>query len=361
MVKHPKRVLVLYDLPELTDGHDDPRYLLDHEDRPTERDVARAIKRLGMDLSTYGIYNDIPALLRALQITKPDVVFNLCETYLGSRNYEGDIASLLELAGVAYTGSRPAALHLCKDKGATKKIAAWDHIPVPAFKVFPQDAPRFSTFQASFPLIVKPLGLEASEGISQASIVHDWPSCEERVSWVMRKFKSDVIVEEYIHGREIYVGVMADGGNLWTFPPRELFFKNLDKKEPMVATYKAKWDNHYRARWGVSTGRASAIDKTIEETLSEQSLRLFKSLGLRGYARFDWRLDENSVPVFIEVNPNPALSHDDDFAKAGKAAGFAYSELVAKIISSALAEASSAQTINSDVDQSEARAHRLVG
>lgn len=338
MARPPLRVLVLYDLPELVSEHDDPRYLIDHSDRPTERDVVRAIKRLSMELHVHGVFNDMNNLISKVSLLKPDVIFNLCETYRGNRSHEGDIASILELSGFPYTGSRPAALHLCKDKGTTKKIADWDDIRVPAFKMFGRDDFTFEAFDAKFPLIVKPLDREASEGISQASIVHDWTACEERASWVASKLKSDVIVEEYIHGREVYVGVVNRNGVIETLPTRELFFENLDKDEPMVATYRAKWDDNYRARWGISTGSAANLSKLQVETLSQQSIKIFKSLGLQGYARIDWRIAQDGAPVFLEANPNPALSHDDDFAKAAKSAGISYQELIAHIIAAALVD-----------------------
>jgi D-alanine-D-alanine ligase len=204
--------------------------------------------------------------------------------------------------------------------------------------MFSRDDFKFEAFDAKFPLIVKPLDREASEGISKASIVHDWTACEERASWVASKLKSDVIVEEYIHGREVYIGVVNRNGVIETLPPRELFFENLDKDEPMVATYRAKWDENYRARWGISTSSAANLSKGQLETLSQQSIKIFKSLGLQGYARIDWRLTQDGFPVFLEANPNPALSHDDDFAKAAKSAGISYQELIAHIIAATLVD-----------------------
>lgn len=336
MSKRPKRVLVLYDLPEPVAEHADPRYLLDHDDRPTEKDVCRAIKKLGLELFVHGVFDQAGELWNRLADIKPDVVFNLCETFRGDRSHEGDVASVLELANLPYTGSQPAALHLCKDKGATKKIVGWDGVNVPAFKVYSKEEFKFEAFDAVFPLIVKPLNREASEGIAKASIVESWDACKERATWVAQRLQSDVIVEEYIHGRELYVGVMECGSVIKAFPPRELFFDKLDKEEPMVATYKAKWDNDYRVRWGISTGRAGPMSEAVAKTLKEASIKVFKSLGLTGYARMDWRLNSLGEPVFLEANPNPALSQDDDFALAAKSAGVSYGELIARIIESAI-------------------------
>ena len=338
MSKNPKRILVLYDLPERVANHDQPEYLLNHNDRPTERDITRAIKRMGLELHVHGVYDEVKELWRKIETIKPDLIFNLCETSRGDRSHEGDVASMLELARVPYTGSRPSALHLCKDKGATKKIAGWDGIKVPAFKVYSHEIYKFERFSGQFPLIVKPLNREASEGIAQASVVNDWKACEERANWVVGRLKSDVIVEEYIHGRELYVGVVEDNNGLRVLPPRELFIANLGKADPMVATYRAKWDEAYRAKWGISTGRALNLPAETSKSIIAASIKMFRAFGLRGYARLDWRLTEAGQPVFLEANPNPALAIDDDFAKAAKLGGYSYGELIAVIIGSALSE-----------------------
>jgi D-alanine-D-alanine ligase len=332
----PQRVLVVYDLPEPVAQHENLKYLVDNEDRPTERDVVRTLKKLGHEVFVHGIYDDVSSLWKKIHDLDPDVVFNLCETFYGDRTYEGDVASLLSLSKTPFTGSSASALHVCKDKGMTKKIAVWEGASVPAFAVFAHDDFRFNSFECEFPLIVKPLNREASEGISQASIVYDWSQCEERAKWVATKLKTDVIVEEFIHGRELYVAVLETENGVIALPPRELFFANLGKQDPMVATYKAKWDDDYRSRWGISTAQASELTAEAQSKLQIDSVQLFKSLGLKGYARVDWRMNEKNDPILLEVNPNPALSIDDDFAKSAKSAGINYGSLINEILKAAL-------------------------
>ena len=336
MTREPLKVLLVYDLPEPVARHDRVRYLTENTERPTERDVARALVKAGHDVHVHGVYDDVTALWGKLNALSPDVVFNLCETFNGDRSYEGDVASILSLARVPFTGSPGAALHLCKDKGLSKKIAEWEGIKIPAFAVFPREEFKFERFNCEFPLIVKPLNREASEGISQASIVYDWAQCEERARWVATKLQCDVIVEEFVHGRELYVGVFESGEGITALPARELYFANLDKNNPMVATYKAKWDDDYRDRWGISTGAAATMTEAAQSRLLTDSVRLFKSLGLRGYARVDWRMNERNEPVLLEVNPNPALAQDDDFAKAAKSAGKGYVDLIDEILRAAV-------------------------
>ncbi len=335
MANKPLHVLVLYDLPEPTVDHSQQNYLLKNEDRPTERDVCRAIQKLGMQLSVFGVFDDVSAVSNEIRRCKPDVIFNLCETFRGDRSHEGNVAALIELEGVVMTGSHSDALHLCKDKAITKKILGYDGIRVPRFYT----AARGELFEASkvsFPSIVKPLNREASEGIAQASVVHDQKSCAERVSFIHKSLNADAIVEEFIHGRELYVGVLSMGAEVQALPARELFMHNLKNDQAMIATYRAKWDDEYRERWGVTTSRSGPIPAVVSQKLFDDSIKIFSSLGMRGYARMDWRMTSDGEPVFLEANPNPALAQNDDFAKAAKTRGFSYTELILTIIESAL-------------------------
>lgn len=335
MATKPLHVLVLYDLPEPRADHENAAELMKDDDRPTERDVCRAIHKLGMKLSFCGVFDDISAISRSINLAKPDVIFNLCETFRGDRAHEGHIAALIELTGVPMTGSRSDALHLCKDKAITKKVLGYDDIRVPQFMHVPKGS-SISKSKMVFPAIVKPLNREASEGIAQASVVYDLESCIDRISFIHKSLNADVIVEEFIHGRELYVGVVEKDAGLVALPPRELFMHHLKPDQAMVATYRAKWDDDYRERWGVTTSKAAPIPALVQEKLANDSIKIFKSLGMRGYARMDWRMTTGGEPVFLEANPNPALAQDDDFAKAAKTFGLSYGELILTILRSAI-------------------------
>lgn len=335
MATKPLHVLVLYDLPEPLVDHENTASLMKDDDRPTERDVCRAIQKLGMKLSVCGIFDDISAISKNIKLAKPDVIFNLCETFRGDRAHEGNIAALIELTGIPMTGSRSDALHLCKDKAITKKILGYDDIRVPKF-MHVAKGDTAAKNKMIFPAIVKPLNREASEGIAQASVVYDLDSCVDRVSFIHKSLNADVIVEEFIHGRELYVGVIEKDSGLVALPPRELFMHHLKPDQAMVATYRAKWDDDYRERWGVTTNKAAPIPAAVQDKLAQDSIKIFKSLGMRGYARMDWRMTASGEPVFLEANPNPALAQDDDFAKAAKTFGLGYGELILTILRSAI-------------------------
>ncbi len=337
--------LLVYDLPEFVEDHEKPQYLLDHKDRPTERDVAKAIQKLGMRLSVCGVFDDHTFLHKRIKEAQPNVIFNLCETYNNSRSHEANIAAMLELTGIPMTGSRSDALHLCKDKAITKKILRYDQVQVPRF-IECHSEQDIDITGMSYPIIVKPLNLEASEGIAQASVVNTYDDCLERVRFILEKFKTPVILEEFIHGREIYVGVLESphsASRVSTLPARELFIKNLKVDQLKIATYRAKWDDSYRKKWGISTGRSLSLPEETAAMVYEDSKRIFKSLGMRGYGRIDWRVSKSGQPYFLEANPNPALAQSDDFALAAKDAGQSYTSLILQIIESALAGSATGQ------------------
>jgi D-alanine-D-alanine ligase len=245
------------------------------------------------------------------------------------------VAGVLQLLGVPFTGSPAEALQLCKDKATTKKIVGYDGVSVPKFSLV-RRGEVFSNEDFTFPAIVKPLNREASEGIAKASVVQDFKMAVERVTFIHEKLASDVIVEEFIHGRELYVGVLAGIMGIRVLPPRELFMRELKSDQAMVATYQAKWNEDYRKRWGIGTAKANSVSTTTNQQLVEGSLKIFSTLRMSGYARIDWRINEFGEAMFLEANPNPALAMDDDFAKSAKTAGIGYQELILEIITAAV-------------------------
>ena len=339
-------VLVLYDLPEKWTDHRNPFYLLNNIERPTERDVCRAIKKLGWSLSICGVFDDLEEITSTIEDLKPDCVFNLCETFRGQRVHESHIAGLLQMHGIPFTGCKADALQLAKDKALTKMIAKYIGVKVPRFEIVRRNE-KIDFREVGYPAIVKPLDREGSEGIAIASVVYDEAGAAERISFVHDRLKSDVIIEQYIPGRELYVGVMQKQDEIISFPPRELFMDGLKENQPMIATFKAKWDEQYRKRHQVSTGTAKNLMVHQIEDLDRNSKRLFETFKMSGYARVDWRLSLEGEAYLIEVNPNPALSMDDDFAKAGKSIGLQYNDLIRVIVLESLPRGTSDQRSNS--------------
>jgi D-alanine-D-alanine ligase len=181
-----------------------------------------------------------------------------------------------------------------------------------------------------FPVFIKPLNLEASEGISQLSFAGTKKDALERIRYLHDRFETDVIVEEYISGRELYVGVIGNE-RLTSFPPRELFFREVPEGEPRFASFKAKWDDDYRKKWGIKTGNAN-LSEDVRDKLDELCKKIYRVLGLSGYGRVDLRLTPEGEIYCIEANPNPSIEKDGDFALSAVKSGMAYEELIQKII-----------------------------
>ena len=178
--------------------------------------------------------------------------------------------------------------------------------------------------------------MDASEGIAQNSLVTNADDCLERVHFIHERFDADAIVEEYIDGRELYVGVFGND-RLTVLPPQELFFNQLPDGAPRVLTYKAKWDEDYRKKYGIDSGHAKDLPEGTLESLIDTSKQVYRLCKLSGYARIDLRLDAKGAPVIIEVNPNPSIKRQDDFAGAAKQAGISYDQLIGKLVNLALA------------------------
>jgi D-alanine-D-alanine ligase len=182
-----------------------------------------------------------------------------------------------------------------------------------------------------FPVIVKPLGLDASEGISQASLVHSQEAATKRIRWLQKRYDCDVIVEEYIEGRELYVGVLGTESPT-ALVPQELFFDSLGKGQARIATYKAKWDDSYRNRNRIDSGKPRSLSTLQRKRIQRCSEQSFSALNLNGYARIDFRMKANGEIYVLEVNPNPAIKRADDFPACARGSGISYSMLISKIL-----------------------------
>lgn len=300
-----------------------------------ESDIRTTLLNLGHEVTPFGIHNNIDPLIDTIREKKPDLVFNLSEAFDGKRDFEPHLVSMLELLGIPYTGSGPAGLRLCKDKGLTKEILSYHRLHIPKFVVAKRTSPPRSLKRFEYPAFIKPLNLEASEGISQYSFVSNEKEALERVRYIHEKLESDAIIEEYIEGRELYVGILGNE-KLAVFPTRELFFKEVPDGEPKIATFRAKWDKEYRKKWGIASGFAASMPASVTEKLEDVCKKIYRLLQIRGYGRIDLRVKENGEIYFIEANPNPSIAKNEDFALAAGKAGLDYSELIAKIISLAL-------------------------
>ena len=331
------KVLVLFDVarPAAADETFSPESLKE-QDKPTEADVLACLTRLGHDVETLAVFDDVPAIIDKLKAYAPDIVFNLSESFYHDRSHEANLPALLDLMKVRYTGSGPEALLLCKDKALAKKVLAYHRVRLPHFLVSRRAHPLRRLRRFTFPAFIKPVGEESSDGISQASFARDENEAIERVRFLHQKFECDALIEEYIEGRELYLSVLGNTRRL-VFPPREIFFDQVPEDAPKFATFHAKWNQRYRKKWGINNGPAKPLPEGVPEDLKQLARKVYGVLKIRGFGRIDVRLTPRGDVYFLEANPNPSLAQDEDFAQSAAAAGVDYDALIQQILSAAMA------------------------
>ncbi|MGA2877791.1 MAG: ATP-grasp domain-containing protein [Bryobacteraceae bacterium] len=332
------KVLVLFDVAyrAATAETFSPQELKEEEDKPTEADVLACLQRLGHDVDTLAVFDDVVCIVEKLKNFAPEVVFNLTESFHSNRANEPNIPALLELMRVKYTGARPDGLMLCKDKALAKKVLAYHRVRVPHFVISTEQRPLKRLRRFVYPAFVKPVGEESSDGIAKASFAKSEEEALERARFIHEKFNCDALIEEYIDGRELYLSVLGNR-KLTVFPPREIFFHEVPEDTPKFATFKAKWDDTYRKKWGIQNGPANELPSGMDETLARLARKVYRVLKIRGFGRVDVRLTQAGEVVVIEANPNPSLACEDDFAQSAATAGLPYDVLIQKILDTACA------------------------
>lgn len=301
----------------------------------TEFDVLAALKNLGHDVRPIGLFDDMGKLRKEIDQFKPHVAFNLMEEFHGVSLYDQNVVSYLELLRQPYTGCNPRGLMLARDKALCKQILAYHRILSPKFVVFPLRRKVKPTKRLQYPMLVKSISEEASFGISKASVVTNDDKLKDRVEFVHEHVKTDALVEEYIHGRELYVGILGNQ-RLCTLPIWEMLFTKTDESVPVIATAKVKWDNAYQEKIGVETRAAVDLPDNLANSIVKQCTRTYRALSLSGYARIDLRLDAQGRAYVLEANPNPNLSRNEDFAQSAQVAGYSYEALLQRIVTLAL-------------------------
>ena len=330
-MKKKLKVLVLFDGVRPTPIDADLTEELKTEDWQTEANVTAALTELGYTADHLAIYDDVDLVRQKMESFQPDVLFNLVEQFKNNPGFDQNIVSLLEMQGTPFTGCGATGLILCKHKGISKKILGHHGILTPNFVVIPRGQRIGGPRKLKFPILVKPVKEEASYGISRNSFVQNDEQFRERVAFVHEKYKSDVIAEEYIDGRELYVSIMGNT-RLTVFPIRELVFKEVPANEPRIATYKAKWDEKYRKRWGLEGQFAENLDAALVKEIERTCKDIYRLLTIDGYARIDLRLSPENKLYFIEANPNPHLAIDEDFAESAARGGLKYPQLIEAIV-----------------------------
>jgi len=297
----------------------------------TEYDVVSTLRELEHDVHVLGVQWELRPIRDAVEQLKPDIVFNLLEEFHGETIYDQNVVSHLELMKVKYTGCNPRGLMLSRGKALSKKLLAYHRIRVPDFAVFPMGRKVKRPRHLQFPLIVKSLIEHSSLGISQASVVDTDEKLEERVRFIHERIDTDAIAEQFIGGREIYVSVLGND-RLAAYTPWELLVEKQDPDAPLIATAKMKHDPEYQAKKGIKIRAAEQLHPEVEARLLHDSKRIYRILELTGYARIDFRLDEEGRTWFLEANPNPDIAREEEFAQAAAFDGIPYPKLLERIV-----------------------------
>jgi D-alanine-D-alanine ligase len=293
----------------------------------TEYDVVSTLRKAGHDVRPLGVQHELKPIREEIEAWKPDVVFNLLEEFHGETTYDQNVVSYLELLRIPYTGCNPRGLMLSRGKDLSKKLVHYHRIPVPAFAVFPMQRKIHRPKRLAFPLIVKSLSVDSSEGIAQASVVDSDEKLAERVAFIHARLSTAALAEQYIEGREIYVGILGNA-RLRVLPIWELDFGSAAP----IATEMVKHNREYQERHKIEHGPAKDLTPELRARIATMAKRIYRTLELDGYARIDFRLSKDNTPYFLEANPNPEIAQSEEFSHAAAHDKIKYRDLLNRIV-----------------------------
>lgn len=302
---------------------------------PVVTHITDALTELGHESVTIAAHDRVFDILTEIEKSQCDLVFNVCETFADDYRMEVNVAALMEMARVKFTGSGTAGLLLAQDKILTKQLLEWHDVITPNFATF--DGEAFETHgMLRFPLIVKPAKSDASLGIGNKSLVREWDDLTRRVREIRKEFNDESLAEEFIEGREVYVAVLGRATRPEILPIVELDFGNWDKSKPMISDRDVKFGPETEGSPRLVIARDIPAD--VRERIERSALLAFRALKLHDYARVDLRLSaETGEPYILEVNPNPYLEKQSELAMAAREKGISYTQLIGRIVDSAAA------------------------
>jgi D-alanine-D-alanine ligase len=301
---------------------------------PVLDQLSGALASLGHEVGRLSVDKEVEPLVTAIQAQAPELVINIAESFAGKSALESNVAALLNLLGCRYTGSSPAGLIIAGDKSLTKKVLSFHGIQTPQFATLYRGAVDWSG-DLTFPVIVKPPQEDASLGITSASVVHGIKDLFDRIGELHTEYQAPVLVEQYIEGREFYVGVLGNS-SVTALPVIEMDFTGFPEDRPRIASWAAKWGDDGNGSGAEYAGTKSVfpaeLDPELDARMKKIAIESFQALRLRDYARIDLRVATTGEIYVIEVNPNCYLEQESEFARAAKEAGLGYEALIARIV-----------------------------
>ena len=295
--------------------------------------IKKILSKKFISVDTLAVNSDIKALIKKVNHYSPDVILNFVESVEGVSNLESYIAGFFDLLGIPYTGNNPICLGNCLIKSRTKQILNSHGIKTPRhFITKLHRIPSQKELLLRYPMILKLAREDASIGISEFSVVNDYDSLKKRLQYLYSNYSQEVLIEEYIDGRELNVALLGEQ----LLPISEIRFDGLPEELPKIITYEAKWSPESIYYKHTTPKCPAPLDKKLKSKVEEMALEAYKALECRDYARVDIRLNNKNVPYVIEVNPNPDISPDSGFVRSAAAAGISYEELLYRLTQLAL-------------------------
>ncbi len=326
----PLRVLVLVQKGLIPPDEATPDELLQAPWK-MEYGIIKTLKSLGHTVIPLPVESDLGVIRKAIDDEKPQIAFNCLEGFDEVAIWDANVVGYLEMLKLPYTGCNSRGMLLGRDKSLTKTLLSYHRIPVPRFVIVPRGRKVKRPKRLAFPLFVKSLTMDASIGISQASVVETDAKLQERVTFIHESIGTDALVEQYIEGRELYVGILGNQ-RLQALPVWELSFAKMPEESQKIATERLKWSLAYQKKHGIDSG-AAELEPAAAQAMQDLCKRSYRILMMSGCARIDLRLSAEGRAYVIEANPNPQLSQDEDFAQASMAAGIKYPELIQRLLS----------------------------
>lgn len=295
--------------------------------------ITSTLKTSYNNVQTLGFNKNILGIISKINSINPDIIFNFVESIEGNTKYEICVTGMLDILGYNYTGNSSLCLGNCLIKYRTKQLLEFSGIKTPGYcvqkygiKINEKDL-RFG-----YPVMLKLVNEDASIGISENSVVHNFSELNKQLSFLFNNYQQDVLIEEYIEGRELNVSIL--GGKL--LPISEINFNGLPDNLPKIVTYEAKWSPksiYYKYSNPIIP---ADLSKNQIKRIENAALKAYDILGCRDYARVDIRLSSKNVPYVIEVNPNPDISPDSGFIRSAESGGIKYEDVLLNLANYAL-------------------------
>lgn len=322
-----KRIGIAYNLKKDTVG-DTADSQAEYDSIDTIKAIKQALERAGYTTELLEADEQFPERVKQAKV---DMVFNIAEGLRG-RGREAQVPALLSMLNIPYTGSDETTLCIALDKALTKRILTTYHVPTPHYSVVGRNG-TVKADNLTFPVIVKPNAEGSSKGISDVSIVENSKALHALCRENIRLYKQDMLLEEYVKGREFTVGLLGNGDNVRVFSPMEIIYKRPTQGNYCVYSYNVKL--HYKEE--VDYMCPAKLDSAIESEIRDVAKRVFIALGCRDLARVDFRLSESGKPYFIEINPLPGLTPSySDYPELAQLCGVGYDELIVSILREAI-------------------------